>query len=172
MNPKELVEMMYDITEKGKEKLYFFIENAKKLSHKDRGIEGWFQTELIAELKKRSKTKDKTIEHTTRGPDLKLPDGKEIELKMTTCFNPEWTINGMIKHEAPVLFFSGYLDYKNKKNPDFEDEDAVKKWFQEKLDKKSYGDGFSIMYKTVDLVEDKGIVGIIEPSKEMSCVKI
>ncbi len=177
MKPEELIEMMSDITERRKETLYHFIQNAKNCYHRDRGVEGWFQTELIAELKK----KGKTIEHKFGGPDLKFPDGTEIELKMTTCFNPGWTIDGMINHKAPVLFFSGYLPFSDKKgNPNFEDEDAVKQWFQDLITKKkkekmrkSLGQtGLNIMYKTVDLKEDKGIVGFVQPSKEISCVKI
>jgi len=176
MNPKELVEMMSTITERGKETLQNYIQNASNLSHKDRGVEGWFQTELIAELQK----KGETVKHVYSGPDIIFDEGMEVELKTTTCFNPGWTIDGMINHKAPVLFFSGYLPYYQKKNPDFENEDAVKEWFVDRLTekkkekmKKHFGQtGLNIMYKTVDLGNEKGIVGFVKPSKDISCVKI
>ena len=177
MKPKELIDMMSYITTRGKETLNLFIQNAKKCEHVDRGVEGWFQTELIAELEK----KGESVSHVYGGPDIIFKDGQEIELKMTTCFNPGWTIDGMINHKAPVLFFSGYLDfYKSKSNPDFDNEDAIKKWFRDRLTdrqtkelKSRFGkSGLNIMYRTVDMGNDKAMVGYIEPSKEISCKKI
>ena len=176
---KELIDLMIEICKREDETLYHFIENASKYSHQDRGIEGWFQTELIAELWHRS-DKKKPIEHHYKGPDLTLPDKTEIELRMTTSFNPGYIIDGMKrgKKGTTVLFFSGYLDYKksdkNKKEKDFfEDEATVKHWFEDQFSKKNKDNkisiktgkpGFSIKYKTVDLMKEKVIVGIIKPS--------
>jgi len=180
MNPEELIDLIADISQKRKETVYYFIENARNCKHQDRGIEGWFQTELIAELQKQGKK----VEHTHGGPDLKIDNEVEIELKMTTCFRPDWIIDGLIeyKQKVPVLFFSGYLDFWNKENPDFEKEDEVLKWFKEQIPKKNRRDdlndkfgqaNFSIRYRTVDLMNDtQGIAGIIESSKEISCEKI
>jgi len=180
MNPEELIDLIVDISQRRKETIYYFIENARNCSHQDRGIEGWFQTELIAGLQKQGKK----VEHTNGGPDLKIDDDVEIELKMTTCFRPDWTVDGLIEHKqkVSVLFFSGYLEFWNKKNPDFEKEDEVQQWFQDQIQKKNrYNDlnnkfgqtNFSIKYKTVDLMNNKqGIVGIIKSSKDISCKKI
>lgn len=46
MNPKELIDLLAGIVEQRGETLYRFIENADKCDHRDRGIEGWFQTVL------------------------------------------------------------------------------------------------------------------------------
>jgi len=189
MDHEELINLMVKITNRREKTVYHFTENADKCNHRDRGIEGWFQAELIAELWK--KWKGKPIEHPGDGPDLKFPDGEEIELRITTSFNPGYTIDGMIRGKddlAPVLFFSGYLPYYKKMGDTkiiFENENAVKQWFQDEIPKnnrdkllteKSHKTGFNrfnIKYKTVDLVKDKKvIVGIIESSKEISCKKI
>lgn len=176
MEPKKLVDIITEITENNKETLDNFIKNAESYNHKDRGVEGWFQTEIIAELQKQ-KIK---VEHKHDGPDLIINEKDKIELKMTTCFNPSWTIDGMIVHGAPVLFFSGYLKYYKKDNPKFEEENAVEEWFQDRLTEKKKGKlkkcfgktGLNIQYRTVDFGENKVIVGYIEPFKETSCRKI
>ena len=177
MKPKELVDIISDITTKGKDTLSHFIQNAEKCNHVDRGVEGWFQTELIAELEK----KGETVSHFYGGPDIIFKDCQEIELKMTTCFNPGWTIDGMINHKAPVLFFSGYLNfYKGKTNPDFDDEGKIKEWFRDRLTERQRNElksrfgksGLNIMYRTVDMGNDKAMVGYIEPSEKVRCQRI
>ena len=188
MDHNELINLMVKITNRGQKTLYSFIENADKCDHRDRGIEGWFQTELIAELW--TKWKGESIAHPHNGPDLQLPNGEEIELRMTTSFNPGYTVDGMKrgKNGATVLFFSGYLDYKisdkvkKKKEMEkkglkekdfFEQKDVVKEWFKtqfliknkdNEISDKTGKPGFIVEYKTVDLMKEKVIVGIIEPS--------
>jgi len=196
MEDEELINLMVKIVNRGQATLYRFIENAGNYSPPDRGIEGWFQAELIAELWE--KLEGKFIKHPHDGPDLKLPNGEEIELRMTTSFNPGYTVDGIKrgKNGATVLFFSGYLDYnksdKKKKEKDmekkglkgkdfFEQEDVVEEWFKSQfliknkyneISEKSGLSWFSIKYKIVDLIKYKGIVGIIKPSKEVSCETI
>ena len=156
---------MTEIVEEREEILCRFIENADKCNHRDKGIEGWFQTELIAKL-----WTGEPIQHHDKGPDLSFPDGYEIELKMTTCFRPDWIISGMKKDGrwTPVLFFSGYLHFwksKENKNPDFENEKQVREWFQEEIFKKYNHIHFNIISNIVDLMNDKNkkvIIGIIE----------
>ena len=143
-----------------------FIENADKCPHRDRGIEGWFQTELIARLW----NEEKPITHYYKGPYLLFPDGYEIELKMTTCFRPDWIIGGMIKNNdwTPVLFFSGYLDYWNKKNkPDYDDKVELREWFENYFYKKHPSNvKFVISHRnTIELMNDKDkkvLFGVIE----------
>jgi hypothetical protein len=197
MNRNKLIDLMVDIVKQRERTLYFFIENARKCAHQDRGIEGWFQTELIAELWRRSNKKE-PIEHPYTGPDLILPNKTEIELRMTTSFNPGYTIDGMKrgKNGSAVLFFSGYLDYKKndkkkkenemekkelKEKDFFEQEKVVKEWFKNQffiknkdneISNKTGRPSFIVRYKTVGLMKEKAIVGIIEPSQKTSCDKI
>jgi hypothetical protein len=153
------------ITEK-EEILYRFIENADKCDHRDRGIEGWFQTELIAKL-----WDGKPIQHHYKGPDLSFSDGYEIELKMTTCFRPDWITDGMIKDKrwTPVLFFSGYLHFwksEKNQNPEFEDKKDIRKWFEKEIHKKYPNIQFDISFtNTIELMNNKKkkvLIGIIE----------
>ena len=179
MDDDNLINMLVEIVKKNEETLCFFIDSFKNDYQKDRGMEGWFQLELIAILLK-NKISSK---HPGKGHDLNLEDDTKIELRMTTSFNPRYIIDAMIKYNnknkpfIPVLFFSGYHSYwKNKPNPNFEDADKVKNYFKEEIlknrskqmNEKLGLTGFSIICKKVDLGEKKGIVGIIKPSKENS----
>ena len=68
---------MASITKRESEMLHYFFQNVERTSIHDRGIEGWFQTELMSELEKNGTT----VQHLWGKPDLKFPDGEFVELK-------------------------------------------------------------------------------------------
>lgn len=180
---KELIDEMVSIAKRGKSTLDSMHEYVKdpKCKHKDRGLEGWFRIELVASLQKKPGL---NFTYETDGADL-IFDDKKVELKTTTSFNTGWIIDeGLIKHKAPVLFFSGY----NKmKKINYNDEEMIKDRFQnhiestrtevkrtEKISNIEEFEGMNsieIRYKVVQLKE-KCIVGYIQPSWEFSCKKL
>jgi hypothetical protein len=62
------------------------------------GIEGWLKVEIVAALK------SKVAELQSKGPNLRMEDNTEIELKAGTDFNPVYFIDGSLKYDCPCIF--------------------------------------------------------------------
>lgn len=175
----ELIDLMVDISKKRRkviDGIHKYVD--EKCEHKDVGLESWFVIELASILQERYRD----FKYQSRGPDLLFDNEKTpIELKATTSLRyPHWIIDeGLIRHKAPVLFFSGYL---NKKKIDYHDEDEVADVFRKHINStktkqkrtKRIADKFdglssiNVMYKIIEL-GDKCIVGFVKPSNDFCC---
>ena len=169
---KELIEIAERVIQNNRKAIENFHTFAKRKNHKDLGIEGWFQFELIASLVK----KNIDVDHLSKGADLQFKDSEDIELRATTSFHPCYILDGLINHEATVLFFSGYNKLFEKINkPKFEDEKYIFSCFlsylKGKRKEKLNADSISLEYKIITLKE-LCIIGILSKSDKPSYRRI
>lgn len=72
---------------------------------KGRGIERWFQIELMTEISKSSNLEVDLV--GTKGPDLKI-ENKFVELRCPTDYSVSWIVNGFKHRPEPhiILFLA------------------------------------------------------------------
>jgi len=68
------------------------------------GLESWFKVETVRILNNAGNREIEVKEIHGKGPDLKLNDGRRIELKATTDFNSRYIIEGLAYDDCPCLF--------------------------------------------------------------------
>ena len=177
MNQTGKIDLMVKITKKSEDMLYHYFQYAKRTNTIDRGIETWFRIEIVSEMEKDGKK----IQYFGKKADFQfLGDNFRTELKATSSFHPGWIIDGMIQHHAPVLFFSGFLKRLKEENPKYERKEEVMKRFVEYVQKnrlneikKAYGKtGINLIYQTVNLKNEKCMVGLVNSSSNYRCAKI
>jgi len=108
------------------------------------GIEGWFKVESIAAL-----GEEQIAYIQNKGPDIKLRNNLEIELKAATDFNPRYIKDGAIKYQTMCLFLGDGNT-------------------QESIDRLVNDNDIEVIgIDTFQLVDgDKWVVGLIKPSEE------
>jgi len=164
---KELIDIAERIILKNRKEIENYHTFADLQGHTDRGIEGWFQFELIASVFENNID----VKHPSSGADLRFYGREDIELRATTSFHPCYILDGLLDHknQPPVLFFSGYNDklFKKINRPTFTDEKYIFSCFtnylkgerKKKLDSKS----LSLEYKIINL-KKPCIIGILAKS--------
>ena len=172
---KEIFDIAEQIINDNKKVLENYHDFADSKNHNDRGIEGWFQFELISAFMEND---DIEIEHLPKGADLKFNDREDIELRATTSFHPCYVLDGFLDHEKKtVLFFSGYNKFFKKINqPNLTDEKDVFNCFKNYIDnskrKKKLGkDSIDLEYKVIDL-KKPCILGLLKKSGEFKYKRI
>jgi len=76
----------------------------ERYGNKGIGLESWFKLEIVRVLNNASNREIEVKEIHGEGPDLKLNDGRRIELKATTDFNSRYIIEGLAYDNCPCLF--------------------------------------------------------------------
>jgi uncharacterized protein Veg len=86
------------------------------------GLEGWFKVEVVKALEREFEVE----EIKGKGPDLKFRNGKRIELKAASDFNPSYIISGLTYENCPCVFLARVIK-RNKKMKEEEIETELNK---------------------------------------------